>query len=160
VAGFFNILDPKVAKPWRDNYLPYFSKSALNRLEPLIKERTQQFLSQFESAAESDRSIDLSMGFRSLTSDNVTSYMFADNGFGLLDVKDFKSPLLAALEEFFELAQYTMKLWWLMPFLTRQLQKMSYASQKKYIPALAATNWITTASFHSESAVARADVGA
>jgi hypothetical protein len=129
--GFFNILDPKAAKPWREAYQPYFSKSAIIRLEPLIHDRIKKYLSALESMASQDVPADLSMGFRSVTSDVVTSYMFADNGFELLDVKGFQSPILVALEEFFNFAQWAMYLGSIMPWITRQLQKLTKEQQQK-----------------------------
>ncbi|EXJ61096.1 hypothetical protein A1O7_05249 [Cladophialophora yegresii CBS 114405] len=141
--GFFNQLELKTAKPWRDAYQPYFSKGAITRLEPLINSRIKKFLSKFELAAANNEPMDLSMGFRSVTSDVVTSYMFADNGFELLDVKDFQSSILIALEQYFDFSQWAT--YWpnFMPWLTRQLQKLTEEQQEKFIPALAATNWIT-----------------
>ncbi|ETI24063.1 hypothetical protein G647_03432 [Cladophialophora carrionii CBS 160.54] len=129
--GFFNQLELKTAKPWRDAYQPYFSKGAITRLEPLIHSRIKKFLSKFESAASNNEPIDLSMGFRSVTSDVVTSYMFADNGFELLDVKGFQSSILIALEAYFDFTQWAM--YWpnFMPWLTRQLQKLTKEQQEK-----------------------------
>ncbi|KIW37891.1 uncharacterized protein PV06_09873 [Exophiala oligosperma] len=107
-VGFFNILDPKVAKPWRDAYMPYFSKSAIGRLEPLIHDRMNTFLQKLDAAASVEKPVDLSMGYRSLTSDLVTSYMFANKGIETLEVEDFQSPMLVALEKNFDFLQYTM----------------------------------------------------
>lgn len=92
-------------KPWRDPYQPYFSKAAISQLEPLIRDRIQQFPSQLESAASVDKPVDLSMGYRCLTSDVATRYIFGDKGFELLNSKDFRSPTLEALEQFFDFAQ-------------------------------------------------------
>ncbi|KAJ9601988.1 hypothetical protein H2200_013547 [Cladophialophora chaetospira] len=141
--GFFNVLNAAKAKPWRDAYQPYFSKGAITRLEPLIHLRINKFLSVLESAASRDIPVDLSMGFRALTSDLVTSYMFADNGFGLLEVKDFQSSMLIALEEFFNFAQWAMYWSNFIAWLTIHLQKLTKEQQEKFMPALAATNWIS-----------------
>ncbi|KIX99180.1 uncharacterized protein Z520_04756 [Fonsecaea multimorphosa CBS 102226] len=143
--GFFNVLDPKAAKPWRDAYQPYFAKGAIIRLEPLIHDRIGKFLSVLEEAASSTGGtpVDLSMGYRSLTSDVVTSYMFADKGFDLLDAEGFRSPILVALEEFFEFTQWYMYFPNFMGWLGRQLQRLTKEQTEKLMPALAATNWIT-----------------
>jgi hypothetical protein len=111
--------------------MPYFSKGAITRLEPLIHDRIRKFLAALDSAAVSDELVDLSMGFRSLTSDVVTSYMFADKGFGLLDVKDFKSPILMALEEFFNFIQWALFLGSGMAYIQRMLQNLTKAQQEK-----------------------------
>ncbi|OAP57865.1 hypothetical protein AYL99_08603 [Fonsecaea erecta] len=141
--GFFNVLDPKAAKPWRDTYQPYFAKGAIVRLEPVIHDRIRKFLSVLEAASATGTPVDLSMGYRSLTSDVVASYMFADNGFELLDVEGFRSPILVALEEFFEFTQWAMYFHNFMGWLARQLQRLTKEQTEKFMPALAATNWIT-----------------
>jgi hypothetical protein len=112
-------------------YQPYFSKAAIARVESLLHGRVKKFQSALATAAETDTPVDLSLGFRSYTSDVVTSYMFADDGFGLLTVKDFKSEILTALEEFFSLSQWTMYLGFIMPWITRQLQKLTKEQQEK-----------------------------
>ncbi|EXJ65821.1 uncharacterized protein A1O5_11062 [Cladophialophora psammophila CBS 110553] len=141
--GFFNVLDPKAAKPWRDAYQPYFAKAAIIRLEPLIHDRIKKFLSVLDAASSTGTAVDLSRGYRSLTSDVVTSYMFADKGFETLDAEGFQSPTLVALEEFFEFTQWAMYFPSFMGWLTRQLQKLTKEQTEKFMPALAATNWIT-----------------
>ncbi|OAL36555.1 hypothetical protein AYO20_04171 [Fonsecaea nubica] len=141
--GFFNVLDPRVAKPWRDAYQPYFAKGAIVRLEPLIHDRVKKFLSVLDTASSTGSPVDLSMGYRSLTSDVVTSYMFADKGFDLLDAQNFRSPILVALEEFFEIAPWTTYFPNLTAWLARQLQSLPDERIAKLMPALAATNWIT-----------------
>jgi hypothetical protein len=113
------------------------------RLEPLIHDRINIFLTELEAAACSEKPVDLSMGYRSLTSDVVTSYMFADKGFGLLKVEGFQSPTLVALEEFFNIAQYILYFPNFMFWLTRRLQRLTQEQAQLFMPALAATNWIS-----------------
>ncbi|KIW93014.1 uncharacterized protein Z519_06863 [Cladophialophora bantiana CBS 173.52] len=141
--GFFNVLDPKAAKLWRDAYQPCFAKAAIIRLEPLIHDRIKKFLSALEAASSTGTVVDLSRGCRSLTSDVVTSYMFADKGFETLDAEGFQSPTLVDLEEFFEFTQWAMYFPNFMGWLTRQLQKLTKEQTEKFMPTLAATNWIT-----------------
>lgn len=142
-AGFFNVLDPKTVKPWRDTYQPFFSKAAIVRLEPLIHDRIHKFLSILDAAVVTGRPVDLSMGYRSVTSDIVTSYIFADKGFEALDAPDFQSSMLVTLEEFFNFLQWTM--YWpnFMAWLTRQLQMLTKEQTERFMPALAATNWLS-----------------
>ena len=141
--GFHNVLDSKDVKPWRDPYQPYFSKAAITRLEPLIHNRIKKFLSVLDLAASVDKPIDLSMGYRSLTSDVITSYIFGDNGFEVLNSQDFRSPSLEASEQVFEFVQWSVYFPRFMRWLTRQLQKLSTEQAEKFVPPLAATNWIT-----------------
>ena len=109
----------------------------------MIHNRIRKFLSVLESAAFKGKPIDLSMGYRSLTSDIVTSYMFADKGFQLLEAEDFQSPILVALEQFFNIVQWAIYFQNFFPWLTRQLQKLSKEQTEMISPPLAATNWIT-----------------
>jgi hypothetical protein len=140
--GLFNVLDPKVAKPWREPYQPYFSKSAMLRLEPLIYDRVNKFLNLLDSAASKNAPVDLTFGYRSLTSDIVTSYMFADKGFETLDAKDFGSPILTALEDFFHSNQWFMYWPHFFAWLTRQLMKFPKEYTRELVPALGAVQWI------------------
>jgi cytochrome P450 len=140
--GFFNILEPKAAKQWRDPYANYFSKAAISRLEPLIHERVNKFFSLLDQAGTTKNLVDLSMGFRSLTSDVVSSYIFGGQGFELLEVKDFQSPILVAVEQFFDFYPWCLYFPKFTAWLTRQLQKLKREQAKVLVPQLAATNWI------------------
>ncbi|KAL6251945.1 hypothetical protein RBB50_002155 [Rhinocladiella similis] len=141
-VGFFNILDPKVAKPWRDAYMPYFSKGAITRLEPLVHDRMNTFLQGLDAAASAEKPVDLSMGYRSLTSDVVTSYMFANQGIETLKVEDFQSPMLVALEKNFDFLQYTM--YWnnFFYWFAGQLQKLTKEQTERFFASIAQTNWL------------------
>jgi hypothetical protein len=75
-------------------------------LQPLLHNRLTKFLSLLREASVSGKPVDLSRGYRSLTSDVVMTYCFADQGFNTLDVEDFNSPNLRALEHQFNTAQY------------------------------------------------------
>ena len=141
--GFFNVQDPRMVKPWRDPYQPCFSKAAISRLEPLIHDRVNKFLSCLEAAASTGKSVDLSMGYRSLTSDIVTGYMFADKGFESLDMEGFKSPVLEALEQFFHLSQWVVYFSSFVHWLQWQLEKLSKEQTQRLSPELASTNWMS-----------------
>ncbi|OAP62024.1 hypothetical protein AYL99_04227 [Fonsecaea erecta] len=141
--GFFNVADSKAVKPWKDPFRPYFSKAAITRLEPLIHNRVQKFVSVLAAAASAGKAVDLSLGYRSLTSDVVMSYCFADQGFKSLEADEFQSPMLLALEQMFDVMQYTIYWHNAARMLLRLLSRMTKEQAEKYVPALAATNWIS-----------------
>lgn len=122
--------------------MPYFSKSAIGRLEPLIHDRMNTFLQKLDAAASVEKPVDLSMGYRSLTSDLVTSYMFANKGIETLEVEDFQSPMLVALEKNFDFLQYTM--YWnnFFYWFAGQLQTLTKEQTEKFFASIAQTNWL------------------
>ncbi|KAJ9602769.1 hypothetical protein H2200_012549 [Cladophialophora chaetospira] len=141
--GFFNIGSSKVVKPYKDVYQPYFSKSSITRMEPLIHETLNTFLGKLDSASKEDgKVVDLTFGFRCLTSDTIMRYCFADEGFQTLESKEFRSPLIVKLEQFFDTIMPIIYFPKTMTWLTNQLGKLSDATQDKVAPGLAATNYI------------------
>ena len=100
-GSFFNKLTVKEAKPHRDMYFPYFSRAAVNRLEPIIKQQLSKFVAKLEQAASDSRPVDLSLGFRCLTADSLMHYSY-DKPFGALDAPDFEFPMIVAIESFFD----------------------------------------------------------
>jgi hypothetical protein len=147
-----------MVKPWRDPYQPCFSKAAISRLEPLIHDRVKKFLSCLEAAASTGNPVDLSMGYRSLTSDIITSYMFADKGLESLDVEGFKSPALEALEQFFHLSQWVVYFSSFVHWLQWQLEKLTKEQTERLSPELAATNWLSEVRQAETCALGQANV--
>lgn len=109
-GSFFNKLSVKEAKPHRDMYFPYFSRAAVNKLEPILQEHVSKFLKRLGQAASDSRPVDLSLGFRCLTADSLMRYSY-DRAFGALDAPDFKFPMIVAIESFFDNSTYT----WYLP---------------------------------------------
>lgn len=100
-GGFFNKLHVKEAKPHRDLYMPYFSRSSVQTLEPAIRDHLQAFLDKIGEAADAGRPVDLTRGFRCLVADTVMRYSY-DQPFGALQAPDFEFPMLENIERFFD----------------------------------------------------------
>lgn len=100
-GSFFNKLTVKEAKPHKDMYTTAFSKSAVQSLEPVIKQNLALFLRTVDMHASKKTSIDFTRAFRCLNADTIMRYCF-DTPFKALEAPDFKFPLLEAFEEFFD----------------------------------------------------------
>jgi cytochrome P450 len=96
--GFFPKLHVRDAKPHKDLYQPYFSRAAVSRLEPIIREHLTIFLDRISSMAQKGETIDLSRGFTSLTADTIMRYSY-DRPFGALNQPGFVHPILELSEE-------------------------------------------------------------
>lgn len=91
--GFFNKLRLKEAKPHRDLYQPYFSKSAIIRLEPMIREHLLVLLDKIASMSRKKDTIDISRAFTAFTADTIMRYSYVQP-FGALQRAGFIHPLL------------------------------------------------------------------
>ncbi len=137
-GSFFNVRETKEAKPLKDMYQHYFSRSAIQRLEGLIHEKTNQFLSALEDAAKSSRPVDLTLGYKCLTADVVMGYCYQKT-FGALDAPDFRCQLLLDLEELFRGAPLA---WYFPEFvntLSRLLAKVPRSLIERWMKPMAAT---------------------
>ena len=148
--GFFNVHSSKAVKPYKDVYQPYFSRASITKMEPIIHETLNIFLEKLGLASKEERKVvDLTLGFRCLTSDTIMRYCFADDGFQTLESKDFRSPMLTKMEQFFDTIMPLIYFPQSMTWVTNQLEKLSNATQDKVAPGLAATNYIMDVSRHS-----------
>lgn len=100
-GGFFNKLHVKDAKPHRDLYMHYFSRSAVQDLEPAIRDHLKTFLQKIDQLAMANKSIDLTRGFRCLVADTVMRYSYV-RAFGALEAPNFEFPMLENSERFFD----------------------------------------------------------
>lgn len=100
-GGFFNKLHVKDAKPHRDLYMGYFSRNAVQILEPVIRQHLVQFFTQLEEAVNANKKVDLTRAFRCLTADTLMRYSY-DKPFGATTSPDFIFPMLEAISNFFD----------------------------------------------------------
>lgn len=157
--GFFNIGSSKAVKPYKDVYQPYFSKASITRMEPLIHETLNTFLGKLDSVSkEAGKVVDLTLGFRCLTSDTIMRYCFADEGFQTLESRDFRSPMLIKMEQFFETIMPIIYFPKSMKWVTNQLDRLSDATQDKMAPGLAATNYLMNVSRLPHGLICLSDV--
>lgn len=82
----------------RDAYNHHFSKLAIRRAEELIQAKISQLIDRFRSIAKENRSVDLTRGYRCLTADIITEYIYQED-FGGLSSKDFRHPIIEALDK-------------------------------------------------------------
>lgn len=85
--------DHRTSKARKDMLQMYFSKAAIARLEPLIMAHIAKLLNILRQAAQEQKSIDLNMGYRCLTSDIVMDYSY-QTPLGALDSPNFHFPLI------------------------------------------------------------------
>ncbi len=93
VAGSHITIAPlKPAKRCKDMLQPYFSKAAIQRLEPAIKAKVYRMIELMSQMAQNHQHIDLTYAYRCLTIDIITDYCF-QKPFNSLEAKDFIDPL-------------------------------------------------------------------
>src|SRR5947209_8063560 len=78
---------------------PFFSKTAVRKLEPLLHRNLSRFFTRMNSFVDSKLPITLSRAYRCLTADIITEYSYAKS-FGGLDREDFHPDFLRGFEEF------------------------------------------------------------
>ena len=81
----------------RDAHNHHFSKLAIRRAEGLIQAKISQLVDQFRSIAKENRPVDLTLGYRCLTADIITEYIYKED-FGGLSSKDFRHPVIEACD--------------------------------------------------------------
>jgi cytochrome P450 len=140
-GSILNTADGEVAKPHKHLYTAAFSKSAVQRLEPLIHEKLGLFLTRLDGFSYKGTKADISAGFTSLTGDLVMHYCYQRN-FGFLDEPDFDVEIINSMREFGAI----LPMFWYFPGIGANLGKiidrLSPATQKKYFPAAAALTYI------------------
>lgn len=93
------------AKKRRQMLGPYFSKSTVRHVEPIIQNKIDTFLKKLGEYGNKPRTLDLSRTFRCLTVDIVMQYTYLRD-FGALQSQDFVHPLIEAAKVIVGTAQY------------------------------------------------------
>ena len=86
------------ARHRKEAYARYFSKIAIQNIEPLIQSKLNRFLKLLREAANSDEYIDLCRGFRCLSAEIIMDYTYKED-FGALNSFRFTHPVIEAAEE-------------------------------------------------------------
>jgi Cytochrome P450 len=136
-GSFYNLLETKSAKPHKDMYQPFFSRSAIQKVEVSIQKQLDKFLARLEEAAEKSKVIDLTLGFKCLIADVVMQFCYQKN-FGALDAPDFQFDPIVDLEDVFDSATFV---WYFPRFfnkLSRFLRKLPRSFVRKAVKPLAA----------------------
>ena len=126
----------------RNLYSAYFTREATRRAEPLVQSSVSKFLNLLQLAAseKEPKTLNLSLGFRCLSSDIITNSMF-DKPLNWLESPDFDYPMTRAVKEasmFLQPATY-----FPIPFrmVSRWLGRLPSWFLYKYVESLALTKW-------------------
>ncbi|KAI9855341.1 MAG: hypothetical protein M1813_009799, partial [Trichoglossum hirsutum] len=98
-------VDPTEAKKRKDAFHPFFSKTAVRRVEFLCHAKVSQFLNILEEAASNSTVVDMYRGFGCLTADVILDYSY-QRDFSALSTKDFKSGIVDAFTDLTTTAQF------------------------------------------------------
>lgn len=90
----------------KDAYNHHFSKLAIRRAEGLIQAKISQLVDLFRNIAKENRPVDLTRGYRCLTADIITDYIYQED-FGGLSSKDFRHPVIEACDVLFSASVWT-----------------------------------------------------
>lgn len=139
--SIFTQAELKLAKPRKDMYQSSFSKAAIQRVESLIQGQIVKFLDILKQAAADDKVVNLSYGYRCLTSDVIMNYCY-QKPFGAIESPDFEDPLMLALHDFLPLSLWPVY----MPVTFNAIYDFSAALPssivKKLMPTLVAAQWV------------------
>lgn len=95
---------------------PYFSKTVIRKLEPIILDHLATLLDRFESARKSGEVLELGIVYRALTSDIITQYSFGKST-DYLDLPDFNAPFYRSVMSVFECVPLLHHVSWLGPLM-------------------------------------------
>ena len=95
---------------------PYFSKSSIRRLEPVIAETLDNLLQRLDAAAKSGEVVPLSTAYKAVASDIITAYCFGEST-GFLMRADYNSPFFEAVGKVFRICWLMTHVAWLGPLL-------------------------------------------
>ena len=135
------MFDRSAAKTCKDMFQPYFSKAAIQRLESMVQEKIEQFLNLLADASSSEKAVDMRLGFSCLTADVVTQYCY-QKPLGALDAPDFQFQPILQIDEVLETSSYSWYVPNLLRLATQLTAKLPSSFVDKYIPAVAAINWV------------------
>lgn len=98
-GSHFNMAGLKDAKSRRDIFAPYLSKSAVRKMEPLVKQTLMRFIAILLEAGEKCKVVNLTRGYHSLTTDAIMNYGW-QRPFGAIEYADFQFPSVKYMNEY------------------------------------------------------------
>ncbi|KAI5833666.1 cytochrome P450 [Schizophyllum commune Tattone D] len=93
----FGSVDPAFAKARRDVISPLFSRRAILKLEPFIREKVDKFTRKLLESKDTSKPVDVSRAIRSMTFDIIYSYCFGEC-YDALDAPNFSHPIIIDAE--------------------------------------------------------------
>ncbi|MCJ1354666.1 MAG: hypothetical protein MMC33_004655 [Icmadophila ericetorum] len=143
-GSHITIPDLKTAKQRKDMFQPYFSKAAIQRVEPLLKESTESFLKALRKATSEARMVDLTFGFRCLTADIIMDYCY-QKPFGALAAPDFRFPLIVALDKYSQAGQWDKYFLHIFRVIAAVLNSIPPEIAKMILPPMSSIQWMQKA---------------
>ena len=119
---------------------PYFSQESIRRAEPLVQNLCSKFLSILEAAASKEKRdvVNLSMGFRALTSDTIMTFTF-NKPLGALDSPGFDFSVTKALTDGAVMGQWSVYFPSSFKLLLQAIGMLPLWLIEKYMPPFAYT---------------------
>lgn len=125
---------------------PYFSKTVIRKLEPIILDHLAKLLDRFESAQKSGEVLELGIVYRALTSDIITQYSFGKST-NFLDFPDFNAPFYHATLAVYECVPLLHHISWLGPL----MNSLSTQIVLKLMPGLGSVHMLQKVSMDTRS---------
>lgn len=126
----------------RSLYSSYLSRESIRRAEPLIQMLSSKFFDMLQTATSEDKGkvVNISMGFRCLTTDLIMDFTFK-KPLGALDSPDFDFPLTSAISESLVYGHWVAYFPALFKRLFQWLDKLPLWFVDKYVQPVALTKW-------------------
>ena len=119
---------------------PYFSRESIRRAEPLVQNLCSKFLSILQAATSKEKGgiVNLSKGFRGLTSDTIMTFTF-NKPLGALDSPGFDFSVTEALTDGAVVGQWSVYFPSSFKLLLQAIDTLPSWLIEKYMPPLAYT---------------------
>lgn len=119
---------------------PYFSSANVRRLEPIIQDSLTKLLGRLDSCYKSGQVLPITVAYKAMTSDIITSYAFGKSTNYLLK-EDFNISFFETIASVFEVAHSMLHIAWLgpliqalpIPLLVKLLPPMGYMEILKLV---------------------------
>ncbi len=141
-GSFFQKSNIKDAMFHRNLYSAYFTREATRRAEPHVQNSVSKFLKLLQSAVSENewKIVNLTLGFRCLSSDVITNFMF-EEPLGWLESPEFDYPMTRAVKEASHYLQPATYFPALFRAVFRWTGRLPSWFLYKYVESLALTKW-------------------
>ena len=145
--AFGSVLETKDALAHKSLFSSYLSKESTRRAEPIIHTFVSKFLSKVQENASGveEEIVNLSKGFRCLTSDVIFNFTFNEQ-LGALDSPKFEFPMSRAMYAALTYGQWIVYFPGTFQVLFRWIDKLPLWFLDKYMEPLALTKWCISVS--------------
>ena len=142
-GSLFNFSDLKTTKQRKDMFQAYFSKAAITRVQPLLKQSISEFLDILKAAGRDRKAVDLSLGFRCLTADMIMNYCY-QKPFGALAAPDFKFPLIVTIDKYAASGLYDEYFPKAFAVVSAVMDAIPFSIARRILPPIAAIQFMQT----------------